>query len=331
MSGRIDIHSHFVSERMLQEIRRRGDRCGTPVEVRDGRLLVITPERPYGPIGPGFYDMSLRTAFLEAQGIEKQVLLPPPFTFYYWSTAADAYRLMEAQNDSAAEAVRAAPDRFLGFATVMLQDVPASIRECERIRALGMHGIELGSNINGTSLHERQFWPFYAAVESLGLAILIHPNNVAGGERMGEYHLRNLVGFPFDTTLTAAQFIFSGLLDRFPRLRLCLGQAGGFLPFIIGRLDAGFHARPECRQHIDRPPSTYLRHFYFDTIIHSTLASDFLIRAVGADRIMLGSDFPFDMKAATPVADIEAQTDLTEEQRQRIYHGTAAEFLCLAG
>jgi aminocarboxymuconate-semialdehyde decarboxylase len=211
----------------------------------------------------------------------------------------------------------------------MLQNVPASIRECERVHALGLHGIEIGSNINGAALHDPHFWPLYEAMEALGLALFIHPNNVAGAERMGEYHLRNLVGFPLDTTLAAAQLIFSGVLDRFPRLRICLGQAGGFLPYIVGRLDAGFHARPECRQHIDRAPSTYLRRFYFDTIIHSPLAGDFLIRSVGADRVMLGSDFPFDMRAAAPVGDIEAQSDLTDAQRERIYRGTAMEFVGL--
>jgi hypothetical protein len=115
---------------------------------------------------------------------------------------------------------------------------------------------------------------------------------VAGQERMGDYHLRNLVGFPLDTTLAAAQLIFTGVLDRFPRLRICLGQAGGFFPYIIGRLDAGYHARPECRRNIKRPPSDHLRHFYYDSIIHSAHSSAFLIDTVGADRVMFGTDFP---------------------------------------
>jgi aminocarboxymuconate-semialdehyde decarboxylase len=138
-----------------------------------------------------------------------------------------------------------------------------------------------------------------------------------------------LVGFPLDTTLAAAQLIFAGVLDRFPRLRICLGQAGGFFPYIIGRLDAGYHARPECRRNIQRPPSDYLQHFYYDTIIHSAHSSAFLIDTVGPDRVMFGTDFPFDMNATSPVAEIETQQALTAVKRTRIYHGTAAEFLRL--
>jgi aminocarboxymuconate-semialdehyde decarboxylase len=121
--------------------------------------------------------------------------------------------------------------------------------------------------------------------------------------------------------------IFSGALDRFPRLRICLGQAGGFLPYIVGRLDAGFLARPECRKNIELRPSGYLRRFYYDTIVHSAHSSAFLIDTVGADRVMLGSDFPFDMNAASPVDDIESQKALSEVQREAIFRGTAMEFL----
>src|SRR4029078_6390575 len=163
----------------------------------------------------------------------------------------------------------------------------------------------------------------------MNLALLIHPHNVAGQERMGDYHLRNLLGFPLDTTLAAAQLIFGGVLDRFPDLRICLGQAGGFLPFIIGRLDAGYRARPECRKFIDREPSQYLRRFYYDTIIHSRRSSKFLIETVGADRVMFGTDFPFDMNSTSPVDEIESQTQLTPGEFSQIYAGVAEEFLGL--
>lgn len=230
---RIDVHSHFVSKAVLEEIRRTGDRCETPFEDRKGvGIFVHTPERPYGPIKPAFHDLDLRLAHMDEQGIDKQVLLAPPFTFYYWSDTAEARALMALENDGIAEASRHPSGRLLGFGTVMLQDVPGSVREAERIKKLGLRGIEIGSNVKGLGLDDARFLDFYEAVESLGLALLIHPHNVAGQERMGDYHLRNLVGFPLDTTLAAAQLIFTGVLDRFPRLRICLGQAGGFFPYI---------------------------------------------------------------------------------------------------
>jgi aminocarboxymuconate-semialdehyde decarboxylase len=325
---RIDIHGHYVSERVLAEIRRVGERCGTPYEDRAGvGIFVHTPERPYGPIKPAFYDIDLRLAFMKRHAIDLQILLPPPFVFYYWTDAPEAQILMRMHNDDTAEAARNSSGRLLGFGTVMLQDVEASIRELERIKQIGLLGVEIGSNVNGLGLDDPRLFDFYQAAQSHDLSLMIHPHNVAGQERMGDYHLRNLLGFPLDTTLAAAQLIFSGVLDRFPRLRICLGQAGGFLPYIVGRLDAGYRARPECAGNIKKPPSEYLRHFFYDSIIHSAHSSAFLIDTIGSDRVMLGSDFPFDMNAASPVAEIEAQPLLSREQRASIYHRTATEFL----
>jgi aminocarboxymuconate-semialdehyde decarboxylase len=328
--SRIDIHSHYISPTVLDEIRRIGARCETPYEDRAGvGVFVHTPERPYGPIKPTFYDIDMRLAHMDRERIDRQVLLPPPFVFYYWSNVAEARALMALENNGIAEAVRHPSGRMLGFGTVMLQDVPASIREAERIKKLGLLGVEIGSNVNGLGLHETRHFDFYAAMEALNLALFIHPHNVAGQERMGDYHLRNLVGFPLDTTLAAAQLIFAGVLDRFPRLRICLGQAGGFLPYIIGRLDAGYRARPECRRNISRTPSDYFRNFYYDTIIHSAHASAFLIDTIGAERVMFGTDFPFDMNATSPVAEIETQKWLTAQHRHLVYSDAATEFLGL--
>ena len=326
--SRVDVHGHYVSKRVLEEIRRVGERCGTRFEDRPGSgIFVHTPERPYGPIKPAFHDVALRFAFMEQHAIDVQVLLPPPFVFYYWTDAPEAHGLMQMHNDDTAEVAGKSAGRLLGFGTVMLQDVEASIREAARIKQIGLLGVEIGSNVNGLGLDDPLLFDFYAAMQDLDLSLMIHPHNVAGQERMGEYHLRNLIGFPLDTTLAAAQLIFSGVLDRFPNLRICLGQAGGFLPYIAGRLDAGYRARPECARNISKPPSEYLSRFFYDTIIHSANASAFLIDTIGPDRVMLGSDFPFDMNAASPVAEIEAHPRLSEEQRAAVYHRTVAAFL----
>jgi aminocarboxymuconate-semialdehyde decarboxylase len=327
---RIDVHSHYMPQSILADIGRIGDKCGTPLETRpDGKIFIHTPERPYGPVKPTFYDLDLRIEFLNKNGIDKQVLTAPPFLFYYWSNTAEARTLMSIENDAIADTVRRHPDRFIGLATVMLQDVDASIAECERAKKLGLAGVEIGSNVNDISLADERYWKFFEAAEALDMPIAIHPHNVYGRELMDDFHLRNLIGFPADTTLAAAKLIFSGVPDKFPRLRICLGQAGGFLPYIIGRLDTGYNARPECRRNITKRPSEYLRYFYYDSIIHSASVTSFLISSVGPDRLMLGTDFPFDMAALSPVADLDAQQHLTAAQREQINWRTAAEFLHL--
>jgi aminocarboxymuconate-semialdehyde decarboxylase len=328
--SRTDVHSHYISKQVLNEIQRVGERCGTLYENREAvGIFVHTPERAYGPIKPAFYDIDLRLEFMKHHSIDRQVLLPPPFVFYYWTEAAEAYSLMRMHNDDTAEAAKISKGRLLGFGTVMLQNTKASILEVERIRSIGLVGVEIGSNVNGNNLDDPALLDFYEAIQESNLSLMIHPHNVAGQERMANYHLRNLLGFPLDTTLAAAHLIFSGVLDRFPRLRICLGQAGGFLPYIIGRLDAGYRARPECAQKIKRPPSEYLRNFYYDSIIHSTHSSAFLLDTVGADRVMLGTDFPFDMNSTSPVAEIEGQVALTKAQRASVYSLNAKGFLAL--
>jgi aminocarboxymuconate-semialdehyde decarboxylase len=331
MTSCIDVHSHFFPVEVLDVLRRTGARYHTPLRVgTDGQIFVVTPERPYGPIGPGFYDIEQRREFMRTQGISTQVLCAPPFLFYYWLDGPAALDIIQMENDAIADVVRRDPAHFVGLATVPLQDPTLSIRECERIKRSGLRGIEIGSNVNGLDLDAPELWPFYEAVEGLDLAILIHGSNVAGGDRMNDFHLRNLVGFPLDTTLAAARLIFSGVLDRFPGLRICIGQAGGFLPYVAGRFDHGYAVRPECRRFIAKPPSEYLRRLFFDSITHSMPVLRLLLDTVGPERVMLGSDFPFDMGSPIPRSVIEAHPGLGSAERERVYGGTAAEFLRLA-
>ena len=330
MTACIDVHSHFFPLEVLDVLRKEGERYRTPLRAEaDGRLFVVTPERPYGPIGPGFYDVGRRREFMAAQGIDAQVLCAPPFLFYYWLDARAGLDVIQLENDALAAVVRGDPEHFIGLGGVPLQDVRLSIAECERIERAGLHGVEIGSNVDGRDLDAPEFWPFFEAVEHLDLAVLIHGGNVAGGDRMDDFHLRNLVGFPLDATLAAARLIFAGVLDRFPRLRICVGQAGGFLPYVAGRLDHGYAVRPECRRVIDRPPSEYLRRLYFDSITHSPRALGLLLDTVGPGRVMLGSDFPFDMGSPSPRGVVESQPDLTAAERARVYRDTAVEFLGL--
>jgi aminocarboxymuconate-semialdehyde decarboxylase len=167
-----------------------------------------------------------------------------------------------------------------------------------------------------------------ARIAALGVPVFLHPLNVLGGARVGAYYLHNLLGNPFDTAVAAARLVFGGVLDRFPSLRVCLPHAGGAVPYLLGRLDRGYQVRPECR-HLPRPPSEYLERFLFDTITHSPDALRYLIGLVGADRVMLGSDYCFDMGYEDPAGMLKAVEPMSPGDRERILGGNALRLLGL--
>ena len=194
------------------------------------------------------------------------------------------------------------------------------------VNDLGLLGVEIGTNVNGTYLGDPQFRPFWAAAEQLGAFIEIHPVPGLGGPTNKEYYLWNAFANPAETALTASHMIFSGLLEEHPDLKICLVHGGGHLPYQIGRLDRAYEMRPEARQHIHRPPSHFFKQFYFDTVVHSEKALVYLIDLVGVDKVMLGSDYPFDMGVERP-SDIVHALDLPAAAKAKICGGNAAELL----
>jgi aminocarboxymuconate-semialdehyde decarboxylase len=247
----------------------------------------------------------------------------------YWADADLGLRLARVVNDAIAEAVRTHRDRLVGLATLPLQAAEAAVAEVSRaVRELGLRGVYLGTNVRGVDLDEAGFTPVFARIAELGVPVFLHPLNVLGGGRVGAYYLHNLLGNPFDTAVAAARLVYGGVLDRFPTLRVCLPHAGGAFPYLLGRIDHGYRVRAECR-HLPRPPSAYLDRFFFDTISHSPGALRFLIGLVGADRVMLGSDYCFDMGYEEPVKALAAVEGLGAADRERILGGNAVKLLGL--
>jgi aminocarboxymuconate-semialdehyde decarboxylase len=191
-----------------------------------------------------------------------------------------------------------------------------------------MRGLYLATNVNGDNLDERRFWDIYAKAEELGWPVFLHPVDTIGRERTQRYYLKNLLGNPYDTGVAAASLVFGGVLDAFPRLEVNLPHAGGTFPWLIGRMDRGTKVRPELR-HMKAPPSAYLRRFTYDTIGHDPEINLTLIRRVGADRVLLGSDYCFDMGLEDPVGDIERLAPLSAEERELIAGKTATKLLGL--
>jgi aminocarboxymuconate-semialdehyde decarboxylase len=189
--------------------------------------------------------------------------------------------------------------------------------------------VEIGTNVNGVYLGDPQFRPFWAAAEELGAFIEIHPVPGIGGSAKKDYYLWNAYANPAETALTAAHMIMSGLLEEHPNLKICLFHGGGHLPYQIGRLDRTYKMRPEARQKISTPPSTYLKKFYFDTITHSGPALSYLIDLVGVEQVMMGSDYPFDMGYDRPAELVEQLPRLSQADKQAILGGNARRVLNL--
>lgn len=325
----IDVHAHYVPRSFLEAIEKEGAPYGASLRRDGGNPTILLAGRPYGPITRHYYETKPRLAEMDRAGVDMQVLsLNPPMV--YWADAGLGTRLARLYNDELAATVAGRPDRLAGLATVPLQDVPAAVAELGRaIRQLGLRGVYIGSNVCGKELDHPDLLPFFAQAEALRAPVFIHPIDVLGGERLGSYYLHNGLGNPFDTAVAAARLIFGGILDRFPRLQVCLAHAGGALPYLIGRLDRVYRVRKETREKVRRPPTTYLRRLYYDTITHHGPALRYLVGLMGADRVALGSDYRFDMGLSDPAGPVRAVRQLSRTDRSAILGGVAARLLKL--
>jgi aminocarboxymuconate-semialdehyde decarboxylase len=305
----IDVHAHYVppdSLRMASEIGARHglameqDAHGRAVVTRSGKSLLTQPKAE-------FFDLDLRLSIMDRQRVNMQVLSPASSYFFYWMPVEESLEYARWLNGQIAEAVVKHPERLVGLASVPVQDGAKAATELERaMTKLGLRGAEIASNISGRYLDDPALNPFWEAAEALGALVFVHPNQVIGADRMKEHNLANLIGNPTDTSLTFAKLIFGGVLDRFPKLKFLLAHAGGFLPYTWGRLDRGYRIQSADARKISKPPSEYVKVLYFDTITHSATALKYLIETVGAEHVLLGSDYPYDMGDPEPLTSLRA-------------------------
>jgi aminocarboxymuconate-semialdehyde decarboxylase len=259
----------------------------------------------YRPFPTGGFDIARRLQDMDATGVDVHVLSATPQTYLYKQEAALGATTSAIQNDQIAKHIAAHPTRFMGIATLPMQDPKLAADELTRaMTKLGLRGAMFASNILGKNLDDPSFEPLWAAAEELGAFMFIHPNNVAGAERLKSYYLVNLIGNPLDTTIAAACLVFGGVMDRHPRLKVCLAHAGGFMPYQAGRWIHGWRVRPEPKKNIPQEPATIVGRFLYDTIAHSDESLAFLIERAGAARVMLGSDYPYDMAMMDCVAHV---------------------------
>jgi aminocarboxymuconate-semialdehyde decarboxylase len=305
----IDVHAHYVPPESLKMASRIGarhgltmdkDARGRSVMTRNGKAFLTQPKAE-------FFDLDLRLSIMDRQAVDMQVLSPASSYFFYWMPAEDSLEYARWLNDQVAEAVTQHPQRLVGLASVPMQDGAKAAAELERaMTKLGLRGAEIASNINGRYLDDPAFGPFWEAAQALSGLVFVHPNQVIGAERMKDYNLANLIGNPTDTSLTFAKLIFGGVLERFPKLKFLLAHAGGFLPYTWGRLERGYRIQDASAARISQPPSEYVKLLHFDTITHSRMALEYLIENFGAEHVLLGSDYPYDMGDPEPVASLRA-------------------------
>src|SRR5436189_4482322 len=321
----IDIHAHWYPQEWLQLFETDGAKEGARLERTAGGYRLKT-ETLVNAFDERFVDLASRIEKMDEKRIDVHALsLTTPMV--NWASPALGLALAQAYNDAAAAAHGKHPERFVGLAILPMQDAQLALRELERAAKLpGMRGVYLATNVNGVDLDEKRFWDVYARAEELGWAIFLHPVETIGRERTTRYYLKNLLGNPYDTGVAAASLVFGGVMDAFPSLEVNLPHAGGTFPWLIGRLDHGTKVRPELR-HMKRLPSEYLRRFTYDTIGHNDAINQALINFVGADRVVLGSDYCFDMGLSDPVGDLERLEDLDDRQRHQILGDTAAQLL----
>jgi aminocarboxymuconate-semialdehyde decarboxylase len=282
-----------------------------------------------GAVRPKLVSPELRIEDMDAGGIDLQVISPSPFQYFYWADPLLGRDAAQTINDWIAAIVRAQPDRFAGLCTIPLQAPELAIAEMQRaVGQLGFKGVEIGSNVAGEDLSHEKFRPFFARAEELGILIFIHPNGFPDGRRFSVHNLINLVGNPLDSTLAISHLIFGGVLDAYPKLKICVAHGGGFLPAYSGRMDHAYSARPDCRLCISRPPSAHLASLYFDSVVYTPHQLRYLVERYGFDHILLGTDYPYDMAEPDPVG-LVRKLGLEQDHEAAILGGNAARLLNL--
>ncbi|MGH7854891.1 MAG: amidohydrolase family protein [Candidatus Binatia bacterium] len=324
----IDLHSHFFPVEALQNPGKYEDRA--PKLVLDkGKLSVTSPIGFRSGLSAGAYDPLARIKALDEMQIDLQAISPSPILLFYWEESAVAAHFTRKQNEAIQAVVQRHPDRFVGFGSVPLQNVAESIAIAEEARSMGLRGLEIGNAVGDKPLDDPSFEPFFEAAQQLGMLLFVHP--LEGGLDADDPLspvLGNVLQFTFRTTMMVERMILKGMFEKYPNLRLCLSHGGGLLAFNIWRLDHSYGLRPELSKIVPRKPSEYLKKLYFDTIVHSVAALRYLVQVVGADRVVIGTDYPMAMGDVDSVRKVN-DLQLPVAERDLVLGSNAAEALNL--
>jgi aminocarboxymuconate-semialdehyde decarboxylase len=304
----IDCHTHILTDETIGLLAKEAPWVApklTPID--DDFSMLEIAGTSYRPFPRGGWELERRFKDMAAAEVDVHVLSATPQTYLYDQDPAMTVATSVLQNDQIAKLVKAHPDRFTGIATLPMQTPDRAAEELTRaVQKLGMRGAMIGSNVVGKNLDDPSFEPVWAAAEELGAFMIIHPANVAGVDRLRSYYLQNLIGNPLDTTIAAACLVFGGVMERHPKLNVLLVHGGGFVPYQAGRWAHGWHVRPEPKVNVKKSPEPWINRFYYDTILHAKPQLEFLVASVGPTRVLMGSDYPYDMGTGECVRQVDA-------------------------
>ena len=264
----------------------------------------------------------------DQQEVDVQVLSTVPVMFSYWAKPQDCLDVSVFLNDHIADIVRRYPKRFVGLATIPMNDTDVAIQELRRCKEIGFKGIQIGTNVNQKNLNEACFFPIFEACADLDMAVFIHPWEMMGEKDMTRYWLPWLVGMPAETSRAICSLIFGGVIERLPKLRIAFAHGGGSFPSTIGRIQHGFDCRPDLTA-IDNnvPPKQYLKSFWIDSLVHDADMLDFVVKLFGTEKVALGSDYPFPLGETVPGKLVKSMNHWTDEMKANVLYNAALEWL----
>lgn len=328
---KIDVHTHILPRDIPKWKEKFGyggfieldhhKPCCARMLKDDGRFFREIEDNCWSP--------ARRVEEMDAHGVDVQVLSTVPVMFSYWTKPDDGADIAKYLNDDIAESAAQFPERFVALGTLPMQDTALALAELERGKSIGLAGVEIGTNVNQLNLSEPRFFEIFAACAELGMAVFVHPWEMMGRDDMRKYWLPWLVGMPAETSRAICSLIFSGVLERLPDLRVCFAHGGGAFPATIGRIQHGFDVRQDlCAVDNDTDPRKYVKRIYFDSLVHDAAALEYLVNLAGADRIMLGTDYPFPLGELEPGKLIESMPYDTET-KETLLSGSAMSWLNL--
>lgn len=325
---KIDIHTHIMPDKMPNWVQKFGYGEFIHLEHRNCKACMMKGDKLFREVEENCFNVSLRKQEMDATDVSIQVLSTIPVLFNYWAKPKDGLETSRFFNDHIADSVAKNPERFIGIGTVPMQDIDLAIGEMERcVNELKMPGLEIGSNINGINLGDPQFFPFYKRAEELGCSLFIHPWEMMGEGQMQKYWLPWLVGMPAETSRAICSMIFGAVMEKFPKLKLAFAHGGGSFPATIGRIEHGYHVRPDLVA-IDNAinPRDYIGKFWIDSLVHDEKTMRFILDVMGQDKICMGSDYPFPLGEHHPGKLIEEMT-LHAEVKNKLLYQNAMDWL----
>lgn len=325
---KIDIHTHIIPEHMPHWAQKFG--YGGFIHLEHHKpccARMMVGDKFFREVQDNCWSAETRIKECDHHGVHVQVLSTIPVMFSYWAKPQDCLEVSKFLNDHIAEIVHRYPQRFIGLGTIPMQAPDLAIKELERCKQIGLKGIQIGSHVNDWNLNSEELFPVFKACEEMDMAIFVHPWDMMGTDKMQRYWLPWLVGMPAETSLAICSMIFGGVFERLPKLRVAFAHGGGSFPATIGRIQHGFDCRPDLVA-IDNkvPPKNYLGKFYLDSLTHDTAMLDYLVKLIGANRVALGSDYPFPLGEDVPGTLIES-TAYDSPTKELLLSGSALEWL----